>query len=98
MIHYSVCIRSKWKFPLLQNDEYEIGPCYTEVAYRGKRIYSKVLSTIIQVEAPLSPVMLINRDNTSSIKGVECIGFEKIGNAWRTKLLKRYRSVNDSEL
>lgn len=79
-------------------NEYVIGPCYTEVAYRGKRIYSKVLSTIIQVEAPLSPVMLINRDNTSSIKGVECIGFEKIGNAWRTKLLKRYRSVNDSEL
>lgn len=47
VVHTSYVIPKCSKFPFLNNDSYEIGPCHTSSDYRGKGIYPAVLARIV---------------------------------------------------
>ncbi len=48
VIHTSYVIPKCKKFPFLNNDSYEIGPCYTESKYRGNGIYPAAIYQIVE--------------------------------------------------
>ncbi len=47
VVHTSYVIPKCNKFPFLNGDSYEIGPCHTNSDYRGKGIYPAVLTEIV---------------------------------------------------
>lgn len=80
IVHTSYVIPKCFKFPFLSTDDFEIGPCFTHLAYRGKGIYPKVLRFILTTGRDKSHFfMLVHSTNQSSIKGIEKAGFSKCG-------------------
>ena len=43
IIHHSYALPKFFKFPFMQKDDIQIGPCWTHKDYRGKGIYPFVL-------------------------------------------------------
>lgn len=81
--HFSYVIPKCYKFPFLERDDYEIGPCYTDPKYRGNGIYPAVLRMIISSESG-NGYMLVRPDNKPSIKGIEKAGFAIVATCLRT--------------
>lgn len=92
--HFSYVIPKCYKFPFLERNDYEIGPCYTYPEYRGYGIYPTVLKKIISSESG-NGFMLVSPDNKSSIKGIEKAGFKMIGTCLRTSF-KIYKMQGDA--
>ena len=95
LVHTSYVIPACFKFPFMGKHDLEIGPCYTYSAFRGQGIYPKVLKEIckIQCKDTSSFYMIVDETNTSSIKGIEKAGFTRCGSVYKSKFMKRYRSV-----
>lgn len=95
LIHTSYVIPACIKFPFMSKDDYEIGPCYTYPAYRGKGIYPRVLHAICSRLKNINSTfyMIVDESNEPSIKGIEKAGFAKYGVVQKSKFLKRYFKV-----
>jgi hypothetical protein len=46
VLHYSFIIPKTFRFPFMGPNELEIGPCFTDIHYRGRGIYTRVLQLI----------------------------------------------------
>ena len=59
---------------------FEIGDCTTDPAYRGKSIYpfviNRIATEIIREGIYPEVFIIVNRNNASSIRGIEKAGFE----------------------
>lgn len=93
LVHTSYVIPKCLKFPFLNKQDYEIGPCFTYPKFRGKGIYPAMLQYICSSEGDNSTVfyMIVDEGNTSSIRGIEKSGFERCGNVKVSRVLKRYK-------
>ena len=76
VIHTSYTICRNFKYRFMEKNEILIGPCSTEIEYRGKGIYPYVLNYIINNTNNVNYYLIIKPDNNSSIKGAEKAGFE----------------------
>ena len=79
------------KFAFLKQNDYEIGPCRTDIDYRGKGIYPYVLKYIVNYfgSEDSNFYMIVNENNASSRRGCEKAGFTIADEVEKTK----YRSV-----
>lgn len=99
VIHTSYVLPKFFKFPFMKKGDYEIGPCQTAPAFRGRGLYGAALNRII-TEPEFENAhfyMIVDNNNRSSVRGIEKAGFHLVGNVIRTKFLKRYCKTNDSE-
>lgn len=68
-------VRKIWFFPFMQSNGLHIGPCFTVESERGKGLYPYLLSHIVNDNEGKEFFMIVNKNNTSSIKGVLKAGF-----------------------
>lgn len=92
LMHTSYAIPKCFKFPFMQRGDWEIGPCYTYEQFRGQGIYPNVLRYIVMNLSKNENTfyVVVNKENNSSIKGIEKAGFVQVGCVAKTKFLKRY--------
>ena len=93
LIMHTSCVMSKCKkFTFMRDNDFEIGPCVTKDEYRGQGIYPRVLNYITSSFGEDGAVfyMIVEENNTSSIKGIEKAGFEKCGVVQKSRFLKKY--------
>lgn len=95
LIHESLVIHKCYKFPFLKFNDVEIGPCYTEAEWRGKGIYPSVLKQILaeEISRQNKAMMIIDKNNAPSIRGVEKAGFHFERNVKKTGILKIYKKL-----
>lgn len=91
--HTSYVIPKCYKFPFLGADDYEIGPCFTYSEYRGRGLYPAILRYICGSVGKDNSTfyMIVDENNTPSIKGIEKAGFEKCGTVKVSPIMKKYR-------
>ena len=91
--HTSYVVPRCGKFPFLDENDYEIGPCFTYPDHRGKGIYPEVLRFICCHIGDHNTTfyMIVDEKNIASIKGIEKAGFKKCGVVEVSKLTKRYK-------
>lgn len=89
VIHTSYMLPRSFKFPFLTKGDLEIGPCITVKNYRRKGIYTAVLRNILRTGNGAF-YMLVGKNNTASIRGIEKAGFRKVGICTKTRFLKLY--------
>lgn len=93
LVHYSYLIPRCLKFKFLNENDYEIGPCFTLKEFRGQGIYPTVLNKITtSVNSKSSFYMMVHPQNISSIKGIEKAKFVKCGIVKKT-FAKNYKVV-----
>lgn len=92
IMHTSYVIPKCFKFPFLNKNEYEIGPCNTIAEFRGQGVYPKVLNYITNTVGTESTkfYMIVDSGNLSSVRGIEKAKFEKIGEIEKRGIFKRY--------
>ena len=99
IIHTSFVTGKSIKFDFMNEADLHIGPCITDVNYRGLGIYPKVLNTIIKdyYSTQKALYIIIEDSNISSIKGACKAGFSKIGkiNKYRKLFIYRYALETD---
>ncbi len=95
LVHTSYVVPKCRKFPFLDKNDYEIGPCFTYPEYRGKGVYPEVLRYICDKVGNSNTTfyMIVDESNISSVKGIEKAGFEKCGVIKVSKYMKRYQLV-----
>ena len=93
IMHLSYVLSRNFKFPFMERDCLEIGPCITNEKYRKMGLYTTVLRFITGFSGykQKSFYMLVHKDNFASIKGIENSGFVRIGSLKKTKYLKVYK-------
>lgn len=93
--HTSYVVPKCSKFPFLGENDYEIGPCFTYPAHRGKGIYPNVLRYICDFvgNSDTTFYMIVDEKNTASIKGIEKAGFKRCSVVEVSKFTKRYKLV-----
>lgn len=89
VIHYSYVVPKCYKFPFLDSNSVEIGPCMTDKDYRGKGIYPSVLNNIVS-DTIGKKYIIINDSNASSIRGVIKAGFKAKTGEIIVSTFKRY--------
>lgn len=89
VIHVSYVVPKCYKFPFLDSNSVEIGPCVTEKEYRGRGIYPFVLNNIVSTVKGRK-FMIIHDTNKSSIRGVLKAGFKEIPGEIIVDTFKRY--------
>lgn len=81
LVHQSFLFDAVFLLKLIGKRGPVVGDCYTHPDYRGKSIYPYAIHYIAKkmlIENKKDEVfMIVNRDNTSSIKGIEKAGFKK---------------------
>ena len=92
VMHTSYVIPKCFKFPFLNKNEYEIGPCNTIAEFRGQGIYPKVLNYITHTVGTEDTkfYMIVDSENVSSVRGIEKAEFKKIGEIEKRGIFKRY--------
>jgi hypothetical protein len=91
LVHRSYVIRGKAKFPFLNKNDIEIGPCWTRDSYRGRGYYPYVISRILSSEliGGDTAYMIVNDQNESSKRGISKVGFVKTEYIVTKDMLKR---------
>ena len=92
IIHTSYCSPKCFKFPFMQPNDWHVGPCHTDEAFKGRGIYPAVLKHICsELQHDNNSIyMIVDADNISSTRGVLKAGFKKVGLLNKTKGLKIY--------
>ena len=92
IIHIAHVIPKFFKFPFMQEDDLEIGPCWTSESNRGRGIYPAVLQYIFLEESQENRkfFMMISPDNIASIRGVLRAGFKEYGRGFKSQWLGIY--------
>lgn len=80
-VHTSYVIPQCRKFPFLGENDYEIGPCFTDETMRGKGYYPQTLDYIIRhLPADTAEIyMIVNDENEPSKRGIMKAGFVETG-------------------
>ncbi|MFM9824817.1 hypothetical protein [Flavobacterium sp.] len=98
LVHNSFLLDKVFLLKLIRKKGLTIGDCYTHPDYRGKSIYPFVIHFIAKkmlIEAKNSAVfVIVNRDNASSIKGIEKSGCKKIASIEAKRWLWFYFDKN----
>lgn len=95
VVHTAYVVPPCRKFPFLKHNDYEIGPCSTEAAYRKRGAYRFVLSKILEKESDRGAAyMIVSDTNAASIKGIESVGFVRVGIVKQDGIFKNYRLEN----
>ncbi len=80
-VHISILFSKLNILRLIQKKGPAIGDCYTNPDFRGKSIYPFVINyiskEIFKENKTKEVFIIVNRDNRSSIRGIEKAGFEK---------------------
>lgn len=80
IIHMSQLTPKIFKFPFMQNNDLQVGTCWTIEEYRGQGIYPFVINYIVDNYLKSNKIFMITRkDNYSSQKGIEKAGFKLYG-------------------
>jgi len=89
--HYSYVIQKNIRFPFMSDEDLQIGPCYTDVNYRGQGLYQTALKCI--------PISFSNKSNTfwifTTVKNsisqhvILKAGFSLVGIGYTRGMLKR---------
>ncbi len=79
IMHISRMMGVCYKFPFLKKTSVEIGPCVTYPNFRGRGIYPAVLRYIRSTDWYKDYFLLIDKENTASIRGAEKAGFTLVG-------------------
>lgn len=90
--HTSYVVGKCFKFPFLNVDDYEIGPCVTHPDYRGQGLFPMVLEYVTNTLGGRNFYMLVDPHNIASVRGIEKAGFSRIGETQKTKF-KRYVTI-----
>ncbi len=95
IVHYSFVIPYCAKFSFMKKEDYQIGPCWTREEQRGKGIYvdmlTQITKEITQIRPQANIYMLVRKQNSSSIKGIEKADFKKVGVCKKTRFFKIYK-------
>ena len=93
LMHTSYVVTPCYKFPFMKKGDFEIGPCFTYPEFRGQGIYVKVLKSICSClgDENTTFYMIVDENNTASVKGIEKSGFHRCGEVTSSKFLKRYQ-------
>lgn len=79
IIHQSTLFKSIFLLQLIQKKGPAIGECFTKEEFKGKSIYPFVINHIAREEIlknnQTEVFIIVNRDNSSSIRGIEKAGF-----------------------
>lgn len=79
IIHQSTLFKSIFLLQLIQKKGPAIGECFTKEEFKGKSIYPFVVNFIAREEIlknnQTEVFIIVNRDNSSSIRGIEKAGF-----------------------
>ncbi len=95
VVHTSYVIPKCSKFSFLNKGDYEIGPCKTNVEYRGRGIYPAVLYTIVSKGG--TAYMIVDDNNQSSIRGVTKCGFLVMPGCVKRSKMRRYIYVKGDQ-
>lgn len=95
VMHTSTVMPQCFKFRYLKENECEIGPCYTGKDFRGRGIYPTVLRHILSDYDAKAFYMTVNKNNASSIRGIEKAGFERFGSIRKSRFFKVYRLAEE---
>jgi len=89
LVHYSVVLPKNYRFPFMNSQDIEIGPCWTHQDHRGQHLYSYVLNKIVNrfKNKKVSVWMICDTENVLSQKGILRTGFKIVGYGRRTKIL-----------
>lgn len=93
VIHMSHLVSRNFRFPFLGPNDLEIGPCWTDPAYRGMGVYPFVLARIAGDWADKVDRLFVMSDvgNISSLKGIVKSGFRPFGEGGKFGILGIYR-------
>ncbi|MGO1368494.1 hypothetical protein [Senegalia sp. (in: firmicutes)] len=93
IIHTSYCLPKCYKFPFMTESDIQIGPCNTNINYRGLGLYPYILSKIVRDynNDKTRIFMIIRKENVPSQKGAMKIGFKKIEALRKNNFLKTYK-------
>jgi hypothetical protein len=98
LVHQSFLFNTVFLMRLIHKKGPVIGDCYTHPDFRGKSIYPFVIYSIakdvIQNATNTAVFMIVNRDNSSSIKGIEKAGFQKFASIYTKRWLFFYFDKN----
>lgn len=88
IIHYSHILPRFWKLSFLEENDLEIGPCWTHEDYRCQGIYSFAINYIIDnyQNNYKNFFMIVDEHNKISIKGIKNAGFILVGNVKKSKI------------
>ena len=88
VIHTTYVVPKCTKFPFLNKGSFEIGPSYTEPAYRGKGVFPAVLTQIFtEIECAYA---IIEDTNAASIRGTSKFGFTVMPGEVKRDKFKRF--------
>jgi len=96
IIHYTHLLPKFFKFPFMHSKDLEIGPAWTDERYRGKGIFTTVLSYLLTQFKERERVFYIfaHKDNLSSQKVIVNAGFTKWKIGYKTDILGIYKVEN----
>lgn len=96
IVHYTYITSKCYRFPFMNNNDIQIGPCYTYEKYRGKKIYKSVLSHIINNTSDNKKIWIYTtEDNHISQRAIESVGFKHVDTLVTTKILKILKSIEE---
>jgi RimJ/RimL family protein N-acetyltransferase len=84
-IHTSHVIGKGWRFPFMNKEDIEIGPCWTDRANRNQGIFTAVIQQILYDYSSHQGWMICDEDNAASRRGIEKAGLELIARGNRTR-------------
>ena len=93
LIHYTHTLPRFFKLPFLGANDLEIGPAWTNEAYRGKGIFPAVINYAVQTyrEKGRSFYIFSHMDNIASQKAIEKAKFSVWGKGYKTDVLGIYK-------
>lgn len=93
IIHYTHVLPKFFKFPFMGSKDLEIGPAWTDEAYRGRGIFPAVLTYALHYFKEDKKIFytFAYADNTSSQKAILKAGFIRWKNGYKTDKLGIYK-------
>jgi|SRR3989344_3597520 len=81
IVHYSVVLSKHFKYPFMDNDDIQIGPCWTNIEHRRKGIASYAIKKIVEAHKKSGRKFwyVTREENIPSKKFIESLGFLKYG-------------------
>ena len=97
IIHTSVVMPKCWKFNFLEENDLIIGPCYTAKKFRGKGIFTSVLTYINQIKKTGNVYVAVNENNQASLRAIKAAGYSEIGLIKASPFLKKYFMISKED-
>ncbi|MCX6235999.1 MAG: hypothetical protein NTY07_00350 [Bacteroidia bacterium] len=93
VVHYSYITPKSFRFPFMEKDDFMIGPCFTNISYRGKGIFTEVLRLINSVYNDKELWTYTTLTNITSQKVFERTGYKFYSFVKMSRLSKIVRLI-----